>query len=256
VISELLQSPARQASSLEETAHRPWTLPGRSWVLGQTLDDQLFAHWRVSSGDVREHLPDGLDVDEYDGSAWIGVTPFAVTAFRGRGLLPLPLVSSFLELNVRTYVTRDDRPGIWFLSLDASSPLVVEAARRLYRLPFFRATITLRRRGGRIAYDCARDDGRAFSGSYGPSGGRFSADPGSLEHFFTERYCLYAEDGGHLFRADVHHRPWPLQPADATIELNTMPPDWLRLEGDPVLHYSARQDVLIWPLEEVTASDT
>jgi uncharacterized protein YqjF (DUF2071 family) len=256
MISDLLQTPARQASSLEETAHRPWPLPDRSWVLGQTLDDQLFAHWRVSSGALGEHLPDGLAVDEFDGSAWIGVTPFAVTGLRGRGMLPLPLVSSFLELNVRTYVTRDDRPGIWFLSLDASSPLVAEAGRRLYRLPFFRATITLRRRGGRIVYDCGRDDGRAFSVSYAPSGGRFSADPGSLVHFLTERYCLYSEDDGRLFRADVHHRPWPLQPAEAAIELNTMPPDWVRLEGDPVLHYSARQDVLIWPPEEVAASVT
>jgi len=241
---------------VEEAAHRPWPLPDRSWVLGQTLDDQLLAHWRVSSEALREHLPGGLDVDEYDGSGWLGVTPFAITGLRARGMVPLPLVSSFLELNVRTCVTRDGRPGVWFLSLDASSQLVGEAARRLYRLPFFRATITLRRRGGWIVYDCARDDGRAFSGSYRPSGAPFGAEPGSLEHFLTERYCLYAEDGGRLFRADIHHRPWRLQPAEATIELNTMPPDWVRLEGDPVLHYSARQDVLIWPLEEVTASDT
>jgi len=225
-------------------------------VLGQTLDDQLFAHWRVSSEALREHLPDGLDVDEYDGSAWLGVTPFAVTGLRARGMVPLPLVSSFFELNVRTYVTLDLRPGIWFLSLDASSQLVVEAARRLYRLPFFRATITLRRRDSWIVYDCARDDGRAFSGSYAAVGERFNAEPGSLEHFLTERYCLYAEDDGRLFRADIHHRPWPLQPAEATIELNTMAPDWVRLEGDPVLHYSARQDVVIWPREEVAVSDT
>jgi len=253
---ESLQGPVRQASSLEEAAHRPWPLPDRSWVLGQTLDDQLFAHWRVSSEALREHLPGGLDVEEYDGCAWLGVTPFAVTGLRARGLVPFPLVSSFLELNVRTYVTRGDRPGIWFLSLDASSHLVVEAARRLYRLPFFRAAVTLRRRDSRIVYDCARNDGRAFSGSYRPSGARFNAEPGSLEHFLTERYCLYGEDDSRLFRADIHHRPWPLQPAEATIELNTMPPDWVRLEGDPVLHYSARQDVLIWPLEEVTVSDT
>jgi uncharacterized protein YqjF (DUF2071 family) len=205
---------------------------------------------------VREHVPDAVDVDEYDGSAWLGVTPFAVTGLRARGMLPLPLVSSFLELNVRTYVTRNGRPGIWFLSLDASSQVAVEAARRLYRLPFFRATITLRRLGGRVAFDCARDDGRAFSGSYRPSGPHVRAEPGSLEHFLTERYCLYAEDEGRLLRADIHHRPWPLQPADAAIELNTMPPDRIRLEGDPLLHYSARQDVVIWPLEEVGAVDT
>jgi uncharacterized protein YqjF (DUF2071 family) len=251
---ELLETPARQASSLKETAHRPWPVPeDRSWVMGQTWDDLLFAHWRVPAAAVREHVPAGLEVDEFDGSAWLGVTPFVVTGLRARGLVPLPLVSSFLELNVRTYVTRDARPGIWFFSLDASSQVAVAAARRLYRLPYFRATITCRRRNGRVVYDCARDDGKAFSGSYEPTGPVSVAQPGTLEHFLAERYCLYAEDRGRLFRADIHHRPWPLQPADASIELNTMPPDWLRLDGEPVLHYSARQDVVIWPLEPVGA---
>src|SRR5919202_323084 len=245
---ELLEAPARQASSLDETAHRPWPVPDdRPWVMGQTWDDLLFAHWRVSAGAVREHVPSGLSVDEHDGSAWIGITPFVVTGLRARGMVPLPLVSSFLELNVRTYVTRDGKPGIWFFSLDASSQVAVAAARRLYRLPYFRATITFRRRDGRILYDCARDDGKAFSGSYEPTGPVFNADAGTLEHFLTERYCLYAEDRGDLYRADIHHRPWPLQPAEATIELNTMPPDWAGLEGDARLHYSARQDVVIWP---------
>ena len=224
--------------------------------MGQTWDDLLFAHWRVSADAVREHVPGGLSVDEHDGSAWIGVTPFVVTGLRARGMVPLPLVSSFLELNVRTYVTRDEKPGIWFFSLDASSQVAVVAARRLYRLPYFRANIVMRRRGETVVYDCARDDGKAFSGSYEATGPRFTAAARSIEHFLTERYCLYAEDRGRLFRADIHHRQWPLQPADATIELNTMPPEWARLEGDPLLHYSARQDVVIWPLEEVAGPDT
>jgi uncharacterized protein len=255
VTFDFLQAPVRQASSLEETAHRPWPLPGTPWVMGQTWDDLLFAHWRVSADAVRELVPAGLEVDEHDGSAWLGVTPFVVNGLRARGMLPLPFVSSFLELNVRTYVRRDGKPGIWFFSLDASSQAAVVAARRLYRLPYFRASITFRRRGEAIRYESARDDGRAFSGSYRSTGPRFTAQPGSLEHFLAERYCLYAEDKGHLFRADIHHRPWPLQPAEATIELNTIPPASLLLEGEPVLHYSARQDVVIWPLEEVTAGD-
>jgi uncharacterized protein YqjF (DUF2071 family) len=254
---DLLDAPARQASSLEETEHRPWPLPDeRPWVMGQTWDDLLFAHWRVSARALREHVPDGLEVDEHDGSAWLGVTPFVVTGLRPRGMVPLPLFSTFLELNVRTYVTSDGKPGIWFFSLDASSQVAVAAARLLYRLPYFRASISLRRRGDRIVYDCARDDGRAFSGEYAPARDVFTAQPGSLEHFLTERYCLYAEDEGRLFRADIHHRPWPLQPAEAAIELNTMPPDWARLEGEPLLHYSARQDVVIWALEPVARDDT
>ena len=218
--------------------------------MGQTWDDLLFIHYRVPAEQLRSHVPDGLEVEEHSGSGWLGLTPFVVTGLRARGLLPLPFASSFRELNVRTYVTRDDKPGIWFFSLDASSQLAVEAARRLYRLPYFRAEIAVQQRAGEIVYDCSRHDGKAFSASYRPTADVFNADAGSLEHFLTERYCLYAEHEGELFRADIHHRPWPLQPAAARIDLNTMPP--LKLTDDaPRLHFSARQDVVIWPLDEL-----
>jgi uncharacterized protein len=217
--------------------------------MGQTWDDLLFIHYRVPLEQLRPLVPEGLDVDQHSGTAWLGVTPFVVTGLRGRGLLPLPFASSFRELNVRTYVTRDGKPGIWFFSLDASSQLAVEAARRLYRLPYFRATISVRRRRAEIVYDCSRDDGKAFSATYRANGEVSNADSGSLEHFLTERYCLYAEHEGRIHRADIHHRPWPLQPAHASIELNTMPPVKVP-EDDPLVHFSARQDVVIWPLQQ------
>jgi uncharacterized protein YqjF (DUF2071 family) len=216
--------------------------------MGQTWDDLLFVHYAVPLEQLRPLVPDGLDVEQHSGSAWLGVTPFVVTGLRVRGLLPLPFASGFSELNVRTYVTRDGRPGIWFFSLDASSQLAVEAGRRLYRLPYFRADISIRRRGAEIVYDCSRGDGKAFSATYAPAGDVVEAEPGSLEHFLTERYCLYAEHDGAIQRADIHHRPWPLQPAQARIELNTMPPVKVP-DGDPLVHFSARQDVVIWPLE-------
>jgi uncharacterized protein len=219
--------------------------------MAQTWDDLLFAHWRVDAAMLRLHVPERLSIDERDGSAWVGVTPFVVTGLRARGLFPLPYVSSFRELNVRTYVTFEDRPGIWFFSLDASSELAVRAARRLYRLPYFRAHITLERRAGRLLSECVRDEGKAFSGSYRGLAAPKQAEAGSLEEFLTERYCLYAEDAGRLFRADIHHTPWPLEEADATIDLNTMPPSGITLEGDALAHYSRRQDVVVWPLEEV-----
>lgn len=129
-------------------------------------------------------------------------------------------------------------------------------ARRLYRLPYFHARLTLERHAGRIRYECARHEGRAFSGSYGAAGDVCEPQLGTLEHFLTERYCLYAEHERDVFRAHIHHRPWPLQRAEAEIDLNTMPPDWARLEDEPLLHYSARQDVVIWPLEEVAERAT
>jgi uncharacterized protein len=216
--------------------------------MGQTWDDLLFVHYRVPAAELRPLVPGGLELQEHSGSAWLGVTPFVVTGLRARGLLPLPFASSFRELNVRTYVTRDDKPGIWFFSLDASSGVAVEAARRLYRLPYFRAEISLRRQGGSIHYDCSRGQGKAFSAAYGPDGDVFNAAAGSLEHFLAERYCLYAEHETRLYRAEIHHRPWPLQPAHARVELNSMPP-FKVAQDDPLVHFSARQDVVIWPLE-------
>jgi uncharacterized protein len=243
----LLDAPARQASTLEDIEHRPWSLPSGPWVMGQTWDDLLFVHYRVPIDALLPLVPDGLELQQHSGSAWLGVTPFVVTGLRARGLLPLPYASSFRELNVRTYVTRGDKPGIWFFSLDASSQLAVEAARRLYRLPYFRADISVRKRGGEILYDCSRGEGKAFGAAYRAAGPPVSPELGSLEHFLTERYCLYAQHAGELFRADIHHRPWPLQPAQARIDLNTMPPLKVPQE-DPLVHYSARQDVVIWPL--------
>jgi uncharacterized protein len=222
--------------------------------MGQTWNDLLFAHWRVPPGSIRALLPEGLELDLYDREAWIGITPFAVNALRPRGLPPFPYVSSFLELNTRTYVVAE-KPGIWFFSLDASSELAVTAARSGYKLPYFKADMRADWRAGWLAYESRRRDPRgepaAFSARYRPIGDELDADPRSLAHFLTERYCLYTTDGGRLKRAEIHHRPWPLQPAEGVVEENTMPPEGLELvDEDPLLHFAARQDVVIWPLED------
>jgi uncharacterized protein YqjF (DUF2071 family) len=249
---ELLLAPSRQVGSLEQTEHRPWPLPRGSWIMGQSWQDLLFAHWRVDPAAVRKLVPEELSVDEHDGSAWLGVTPFEITGFRLRGMFPLPLVSSFPEINVRTYVTAEDKPGIWFFSLDTSSQLAVEAARRAYKLPYFHARISLERRGRRVEYAAARRESQrpfVFEGSYKPAGEAVEPESGSLEHFLTERYCLYAADESGLDRAEIHHGPWRIGPADAEIGENTMAPDGLEPKGEPLFHLAERQDVVIWPLE-------
>lgn len=249
---QLLASPARQSAGLRETGHRPWPLPDDRWLQGQTWERLLFAHWRVPAERVRPHVPDELELEVRDGSAWVGVTPFRVSGLRLRGTLPLPVVSAFLELNVRTYVTYGRRAGIWFFSLDAASGLAVAAARRSYRLPYQRARMRLARRDGWDEYSCAREGaGRphVFEGRYRPAGPVFHAEPGSLEHFLSERYCLYTlGEDGRLATADIHHPPWPLQTAEAEIGLNTMAPEGIELTGEPLLHFAERQDVVIWPL--------
>jgi uncharacterized protein YqjF (DUF2071 family) len=224
--------------------------------MGQTWEDLLFAHWAVPQEQVLDHLPPGLELDRFDGQAYLGITPFRLLGLRSRGTLPLPLVSSFLELNVRTYVTVGGKPGIWFLSLDASSQLAVAAARRGYKLPYYRAAITASARGDWIDYTCARIDTErpyVFNGRYRPVGPVAPAAPGTLEHFLAERYCLYSVDAdGVLHRGHIHHRPWPLQPAQAEIDLNTMAPAGIQLPDEPpLLHFSRRQDVVIWALERV-----
>jgi uncharacterized protein len=225
--------------------------------MGQTWENLLFAHWRVDADALRRLLPDAVRLQTHDGAAWLGITPFRIGALRLRGTLPLPRVSSFLELNVRTYVTAGGKPGIWFFSLDASSRLAVETARRTYKLPYFQARIRAEPGADWIEFESARvgngSGPHVFDGRYRPSGEVFNAAPGSLEEFLAERYCLYTVDGRRrLHRAEIHHAPWPLQPAEATIELNTMAPADLALAGEgPLLHFARVQDVVIWPLKRV-----
>lgn len=248
-----------QRAALGETAHRPWPLPRRPWLMGQTWYDLLFAHWAVAPELVRSLIPRPLELHERDGSAWLGVTPFWVGGLRSRGTPPLPWLSRFSELNVRTYVEYGGRPGIYFFSLDAARLAAVVAARRGYRLPYFHARMVAHGDGATIRYESERTDSSGppaqFRARYGPSGPRLPIGDGSLERWLSERYCLYVvDDRGRPFRGEIHHPPWPLQPAEATVELNTMAgPLGITLSSDsdpyPLLHYSARQDVLIWPLE-------
>jgi uncharacterized protein YqjF (DUF2071 family) len=249
-LTEYLATPARQAAVVEGTGHRPWPLPEHEWVQAQTWEHLLFAHWRVPEDELRRHVPEQLPLDTFDGSAWIGITPFRVSGLRVRGLLPLPYLSSFLELNTRTYVSLDGKAGIYFFSLDAESALAVEAARRLYRLPYFRARMWADF-ADEIRYRSQRAEGEraSFEGRYRGTGQPAPPAAGSVEHFLTERYCLYTLHDDRVHWAEIHHPPWPLQPAEADIVENTMPPPGLDLGGKPLLHYSHRQDVVIWPLE-------
>jgi uncharacterized protein len=231
-----------QAESLREVAHRPWPLNPSRWLMGQTWQQLLFAHWRVPYDVLRPHVPNRLTLEQFDGSAWIGITPFRVAGLRLRGLPPVPPLSSFYELNCRTYVRYADRPGIWFFSLDASSALAAAAARVSYRLPYRRASINVRDH----RFAATVSNGR-FSARYDGIGAADAAAPGTLEHFLVERYCLYAGEGD--LRADIHHRPWLLQEADALVELEGLAP--VQLDGEPLCHYAQRQDVVIWPPERV-----
>jgi uncharacterized protein len=246
IVTALWPNAARQEAGLQARDHRPWPVAAGPWIMGQSWTRLLFAHWRVDAAALRALLPSQLELDTFDGHAWLGITPFEVRGLRMRMTPPMPWISRFPELNVRTYVTRHERPGIWFFSLDAASAAAVAAARAVYRLPYFHARMGIAADGDWTAYRTARDDA-AFAGRYRPMGDAAPAQPGTLEYFLTERYCLYAVHDDALLQAEIHHPPWPLQPAEADIERNTMTtPLGIGLTGEPLLHFAARQDVVIW----------
>jgi uncharacterized protein YqjF (DUF2071 family) len=190
-------------------------------------------------------VPEVLELDTFEGRCWLGVTPFRLDAFRLRGLPPAPYASDFLEVNVRTYVVHEEKPGIWFFSLDATSRLAVWAARRTFYLPYHHADISVAT-GETIDFRCERNQENRLALTYRPAGSAITARPGSLEHFLTERYCQYSSDGESLYRTEIHHPPWQLQRAEVKLSENSLVPPGLSLVGEPLLHYSQRQDALIW----------
>lgn len=224
--------------------------PDGPWIMLQSWLDLLFAHWPLPAGTLRPLVPERLAIDEFDGNAWIAITPFELAGLRLRFLPPLPGTARFPELNLRTYVRFEERPGIFFFTLDAASRLAVLGARAFYGLPYRHARMQLKRADGWIEYRSARLDGQAtFEGRYRPVGEGFEARSGSLEHFLTERYSLFTVRGsGHVFRGDITHAPWRLQPAEARIEWNTIAAaQGIQLPASPpLLHFAARQDTHIF----------
>jgi uncharacterized protein len=221
--------------------------------------DLLFMHWPVDESALRPLIPSTLSLDTFDGSAWLAITPFRMSDVHPRYLPSVPPLSNFPELNVRTYVTAGDEPGIWFFSLDAANPVAVRLARATFHLPYFDAEMTCRVVSEEVSYRSVRTHRRApgaeFVARYRPVGEPFESRPGTLEDFLTERYCLYAADGrGHVYRGDIHHHPWPLQRAELEIESLAMTEQiGVALpEMEPILHFSKRLDVLAWPPRRIT----
>jgi hypothetical protein len=223
--------------------------------MAQRWRDLLFAHWPVDPEVLRPRIPVGLTLDCHTGTAWVSITPFRLEALRPRGLPPLPWVSAFPELNFRTYVTRDRKPGVFFFSLDAARTMAVMGARAAFHLPYFLASMRIvTAPNGAIAYRSHRTRSERpaeFQALYRPVP-RMSARPaapGTIEHWLTERYCLYAVDRpGWLYRTEIHHAPWPLQPVEAEILWNTISTAaGIELPPQPTLTAYARWlDVVVW----------
>ncbi len=221
--------------------------------MAQVWHDLLFAHWPVPPAQLRPLVPAALPLDTFRGQAWVGVVPFHMSGVRLRGTPAVPGFSAFPELNVRTYVTVDEKPGVYFFSLDATNPIAVLAARAWYRLPYYHSRMHVDVHGDEVRYISRRIQSgtpRAeLVARYAPTGPAAPPLDGTLEYFLTERYCLYtASRRGHVFRAEIHHPPWMLQPAEAEFQRNTMAeasgitlPDTV-----PLLHFAKRQDMIAW----------
>lgn len=246
---------------LGSTSHRPYALPAGPWILQQRWNELLFAHWPVPADQIAALLPPGVEVDTFDGYAWVGVVPFwmdeVAARVAGSPTVGFPTTRRFAELNLRTYVRSsvNGRPGVFFFSLDCESTLAVLGARIGFHLPYYRASMHRGQGAAGIAYRSRRRltnasvrfdcDYRSVTGVPGPP-----SQPGSLAYFLTERYCLFTPFAGRMLVGHIHHLPWPLEPAEAEIRVNELPgAHRIHLpEMRPVLHFARELRVLIWPL--------
>jgi uncharacterized protein YqjF (DUF2071 family) len=230
----------------------------------QRWNDLLFAHWPVPAAKLQSLLPSGLEVDTFDQSAWVGVVPFSMDRVQLRGVPRIPGASRFPELNLRTYVRErnTNRAGVYFFCLEASNPLAVVFAKAVFHLPYHWARMSIKARSEEeFTYQSERllsAKPVRFRAHYRGLGQVRAVDqsrPGTIEHFLTERYCLFTSNrSGQLLRGDIHHMPWPLEAAEAEIEWNDLPARYgIELpETPPLLHYSRELVVYLWSLDPVS----
>ncbi|GCE08757.1 YqjF family protein [Dictyobacter aurantiacus] len=247
----------RTEEILHTTQHRNYPLPAGPWIMKQSWHELLFAHWPIAPASLQALMPPAFKVDTFEGEAWVGIVPFRMSDVRPRGLFAVPALSAFPELNVRTYVSLDGRPGVYFFSLEAGNPIAVALARSIFHLPYYNALMRTQRIDNTINYRSQRTHRGApsadFIGRYRPTGEVNYAQRHSIESWLTDRYCLYTNLGSHLYRADIHHLPWPLQPAEMETTRDTMAASHnIHLpDTDPLLYYSQHLDVLIWPIQRI-----
>jgi len=247
---------SKHLTELERLAIRE--RPDGQPLMHQKWGKLLFMHWRIEAAELRPLIPEQLEIDTFDGSAWIGIIPFTMWDIRALPphLPAIPGLSAAHELNVRTYVHYDRVPGVWFFSLDCNSAVAVMGARAFYHLPYAHAAIDIEQQADTIDYALKRTDDPPthFQGSWNIGETIPFAHPDSLEFFLTERYCLYAENDGDLYRARIAHPPWPLQKATMNSYESSMI-EALGLKsrvGDPVLNYAEEIEVDIWGIQKVS----
>ncbi|RSD24062.1 YqjF family protein [Mesobacillus subterraneus] len=234
---------------LQSHSHRPYPLPNLKWIMTQEWHHTLFAHWPVPLSFLKEHVPHELEIDTFADSAWIGIVLFQVKNTRGRFTPAIPFLSSYLEVNVRTYVRFRERTGVYFFSLDANHLLTVIGAKLTFGLNYKQANITFSQADDFKMASTRLGTGARLKVRYQPITGVFFAKPGTLEHWLTERYCLWTKRGNQLVRGDIHHAKWELQRAQAELEQEMLIPfaNQQLSTQPPLLHYNQYKKAFFWP---------
>jgi len=223
------------------------------WVLFMTWRDLLFASWRVPVEMLRPHVPPAHAIDTFDGSAWVTMVPMRVTGMHWRGVPPIQGIDTLRELNLRTYTTRNGKPGVYFLSIECPSVFNDWMAQHCFGVPYYEAQIATYSDGSSFRFAAERTQKdkppAAFFANFSPTGETFSPQPGTLEQFLVERYCLYFVKDRSIYRGDIHHDDWKLQLAETQIDVNTVPgAAGLDLPAKPDhTVFCIRTDTLIWP---------
>lgn len=225
--------------------HRPWAAPEKPWVMQQEWLDLLFLHWEIKPSALRPLIPTDLEIDTFDGEAWLGIVPFSMKGVAPRGCPKPRLLSDFPEINIRTYVIKDGKPGVWFFSLDVPHRLPVWIARTFFHLPYFQAQMDVEQSDDTTHYRSTFQN-RTFSASYRGLE-HLEISKGSFENWATERYCLYAQSkAGQIYRGEVQHPRWPLQKAEVEIESNTMLNAFPVGQMHPSALFSKQLPVAVW----------
>ncbi|GIN70267.1 hypothetical protein J14TS2_07420 [Bacillus sp. J14TS2] len=243
---------------LNDSNHRPFPFPSKKWIMRQTWRNLLFLHWPVSPEKLRPHIPSSLQIDTFHGSAWLGLILFVIEGIYPLGFSNVSLTPKFPEINVRTYVKYNGKPGIYFMSIDVENWASLKIAKNWYHLPYHPAKLSFRKVEQTFHCHSIRkgnnDPPVSFKGQYIPVSEVYYPKQGTLDHWLTERYCLYSSNNrGNIYCGEIHHRPWPLQKAKIEVDKNTLfTPYQLDLaQGEPIAHFSTGVDSLMWNIKKI-----
>lgn len=243
-------------SFINDIVHRSYPLPSKNWIMRQNWNNLLFLHWPISPKKLQPFIPSPLQIDVFERNAWIGIIFFCIDGIYPRGFSFKSLTPKFAELNVRTYVRLNGKPGVYFLSLDVSDWASYTIAKRWYRLPYHPAITSLHKEEQSYHCECIRkgltNKPITFKGKYKPISEVFFPHVGTLDHWLTERYCLFSTNNGiDIYCGEIHHHPWQLQLAEVEISENTMfsPFQWDFSDVKPISHYSEGMDTLFWNIK-------